>query len=144
MSSITKGYTREEIREVVHDYYLQPHGTRQAWLAANDLSVWTFRQWRTLVFEGDLDRTLVPRDDGDMTRKNRERTAYERLRAREIAEHQSKVEKLEQRIAELEGTNSALGKAIGLLHELNAAEPDTPLTSEQPGSLPRKTTSSGN
>ncbi len=30
MSSITKGYTREEIREVVHDYYLQPHGTRQA------------------------------------------------------------------------------------------------------------------
>lgn len=142
MSSITKGYTRDEIRGLVHEYYLQPHGTRKAWLDSKSLTVWTFRQWRTMVFEGDLDRNLVPRDDGDMTRKNGQWSAFERMRAREASEHQSKVADLEKRIAELEGTNSALGKAIGLLHELSVPEPDTTQTSEQPSSLPRKTTSS--
>ncbi|WP_427016415.1 hypothetical protein ACQCSX_16960 [Pseudarthrobacter sp. P1] len=125
MSGITQGYTRDEIRGFVHEYYLQPHGKRKAWLDSKSLTVWTFRQWRTMVFEGDLDRTLVPRDDGGMTRKNGERSAFEKMRAREIAEHQSDISKLEKRIAELEGTNEALGKAIGLLHELSVPEPET-------------------
>lgn len=130
MSSITQGYTRDEIRGLVHEYYLQPHGTRRAWLDSKSLTVWTFRQWRTMVFEGDLDRTLVPRDDGGMTRKNGQWSAFERMRAREAAEHLSDIDQLKARIRELEGTNTALGKAIGLLHELSVPEPDTDPTND--------------
>jgi hypothetical protein len=130
MSGITQGYTRDEIRGFVHEYYLQPFGQRKAWLDSKSLTVWTFRQWRTMVFEGHLDRSLVPREDGGMTGKDGERSAFEKLRSREIAKHQSEIGKLEKRIAELEGTNEALGKAIGLLHELSGPEPDTAPTND--------------
>lgn len=123
MTVTALGQTREEIREFVHEYYLQPHGTKAAWLAARSVPVWTFKQWRKLVYEGDLDRNLIPRDHGDMARTSGERSAFEKARAQEIAEHQSEVEQLKERIRELEGSNSALGKAIGLLHDLNAPEP---------------------
>ncbi|WP_217995920.1 hypothetical protein [Kribbia dieselivorans] len=66
-----------------------------------------------------------------MTVPKVKRTALERQRAKERAEHAAEVERLTARITELEGTNEALGKAIGLLHELNAQEPDeTPTTSD--------------
>ena len=69
-----------------------------------------------------------------MTRTNGEWSAFEKARAREIAEHQSEVEQLKDRIRELEGTNSALGKAIGLLHELSVPEPATATTKDPKGS----------
>lgn len=130
MSGITQGFTRDEIRGFVHEYYLQPFGKRKAWLDSKSLTVWTFRQWRTMVFEGDLDRSLVPREDGGMTGKDGERSAFEKMRAREIAKHESEIGKLEKRIAELEGTNEALGKAIGLLHGLNVPEPGPTSTND--------------
>jgi transposase-like protein len=125
-----QGYTRDEIRDFVHEYYLQPHGTKTAWLASRSVTKWTIRQWRRAVFEGDLDRNLVPRDYGVMAHTHGDRSAFEKARAKEIAEHQSEIEQLKGRIRELEGTNDALGKAIGLLHGLNVPEPDTKRTND--------------
>ena len=142
MAVDNKGFTNEEIREFMHEYYLQPFGTKTEWLASKSISDWVFRRWRTMMVQGDLDRGLIPREHDPMGPTNREMSAFEKARAKEITEHRSKVEQLEKRIAELEGTNSALGKAIGLLHELSVPEPGTPQTSEQPSSLPRRTTSS--
>ncbi len=130
----TQGFTRDEIREMVHEYHLQPYGTKRAWLATQSVTEWSFRRWRKMVFEGDLDRNLLPREHGGMARTNGELSAFEKARAKEIAEHQSEVEQLKGRIRELEGTNTALGKAIGLLHELSVPEPDTERTNEPKGS----------
>ncbi|MHB1173156.1 MAG: hypothetical protein ACYCZY_11835, partial [Lacisediminihabitans sp.] len=56
-------------------------------------------------------------------------TALERRRAAEQAAHISEVAKLNARVRELEDTNSALGKAIGLLHAMSEEEPaPTPTT----------------
>ncbi|WP_320537189.1 hypothetical protein [Pseudarthrobacter sp. IC2-21] len=129
-----KGFTREEIREFMHEYYLQPHGSRKEWLASTSVSDWTFRRWRTLMVQGDIDRGLIPREHGGMVPTNRELSAFEKARAREIAAHRAEVEKLQKRVQELEDTNSALGKAIRLLHELSVPEPDTTPTSAQNGS----------
>ncbi len=137
----TPGYSREQIREYVHEYHLQAHGTKQAWLARQSFTERQFRRWRKSLFEGDLDRNLVPREHGGMTRTRGEWTAFEKARAKEIAEHQAEVEQLSARIRELEGTNEALGKAIGLLHELSVSEPDESGTSEPPSSSPPRTPS---
>jgi hypothetical protein len=79
-----------------------------------------------------------------MARTNGELSAFEKARAKEIAEHQSEVEQLKSRIRELEGTNSALGKAIGLLHGLNVPEPGPGQTNDPKSSSKPKTSSSGN
>lgn len=128
--SVSPGYTREEIREFVHEYGLQPQGTKGAWLAAQPFTEHQFRRWRESVYAGDLDRNLVPRHDGGMTRTPGQWSAFEQARAKEIAAHEAEVQRLQERIHELEGTNQALGKAIGLLHKLNEQEPDGKTTTE--------------
>jgi hypothetical protein len=51
--------------------------------------------------------------------------------------------RLRARVGELEATNEALGKAIGLLHAMNAEEPGAaPTISDLDDSLPPKTDSS--
>jgi hypothetical protein len=138
-----RGISRDEIRELVHEYYVQPYGTRKEWLASQPVTEWTFRRWRKMVQEGDLDRNLIPREHGNMARTNGEWSAFERARAKEIAEHQSEVEQLKSRVRELEGTNEALGKAIGLLHGLSVPEPDTAPTNDPKSSSKPRTSSSG-
>jgi hypothetical protein len=130
MTTTTTGYTREEIREIMHQYYLQPYGTKQAWLVQQSIPAWKIQQWRKLVYEGDLDRNLIPRDHGSMSTTSSQRSAFERARAKELAEHQQEVDRLQEQIRNLEGANEALGKAIGLLHAMNASEPETPPTNE--------------
>ena len=61
------GFTAEEIREFVHDYEVQPFGTKLAWLAGSGVSYERLRDWRSAVFEGDLERGLVPRKGMPMT-----------------------------------------------------------------------------
>ena len=39
MLTISPGYTTVEIREFVHEYQLQPHGTKGAWLVHGDRDV---------------------------------------------------------------------------------------------------------
>ena len=139
----TVGITREEIREYVHQYNLQPYGTRTAWLEQQLFSRATFYRWNRLVFEGDLDRNLVPRETGIMTTTPNQRLAFETARAKEKAEHEAELAALRERVRQLEGTNEALGKAIGLLHALNEQEPAESRTNEPKNSSPRKTNSSG-
>lgn len=129
--TISSGFTTAEIREFVHEYQVQPHGTKGLWLAARGVSYERLRRWRDAVFEGDLDRGLVPREGSPMTVPPAKRTALEKQRAAERAAQQAEVERLTARVRELEGTNEALGKAIGLLHAMNEHEPaGTPTTTD--------------
>lgn len=61
------------------------------------------------------------------------------LRRRDEAE----LAQLRARVRELEATNEALGKAIGLLHEMNVPEPDaTPMIQNLDDSSTSRTDSS--
>jgi hypothetical protein len=130
--SISAGFTAEEIREFVHEYTAQPYGDKGAWLAARGVSYDRLRRWRLAVFDGDLDRGLVPRDSSPVKIPPGQRAALERHHARERAEHDAEVARLNARIRELEETNGALGKAIGLLHSMNEQEPVVPPTTSDP------------
>lgn len=132
--TVSVGFTAVEIREFVHEYYVQPRGQKMSWLAAQGVSYDRLKRWRATVFEGDLDRALVPREGSAMTVPSPKRTALEKARAAERAAHEAEVAALSKRIRELEGTNDALGKAIGLLHALNEHEPDEPPASSDPSS----------
>ena len=140
--SISAGFTTEEIREFVHEYQIQPHGQKGPWLAERGVSRSRLRKWRAAVFEGDLDRGLIPREGSPMTVPPGTRTALELARAREREAHQAEVERLSARIRELEGTNDALGKAIGLLHAMSELEPDASPTSSDPSDSSQPRTSS--
>ncbi|SEH77731.1 hypothetical protein SAMN04515694_1041, partial [Leifsonia sp. CL154] len=98
---VTTGFTAEEIREVVHEYHLQPHGTKLAWLQARSISRDKIRRWSTAVFEGDIERSLFPRQARAMTHPGR-RAWLEQQRARERAAHEAEVERLNARVQELE------------------------------------------
>lgn len=141
--SISAGFTREQIREFVHHYGLQPHGQKAFWLQRQGVSYDRLRRWRSAVFEGDLDRGLIPRDSGGVTVPADKRTGIERQRARERAAHEAEVARLSARVRELEQTNEALGKAIGLLHQMSDQEPAAtlPITDPSDSSTPRTTSS---
>ncbi|MEI8082094.1 MAG: hypothetical protein WCI74_09650 [Actinomycetes bacterium] len=133
--SISVGFTAEEIREFVHEYEVQSHGRKAAWLSAQGVSYDRLRRWRSAVFEGDLDRGLIPRHGSAMTIPPGGRTSLERQRARERAAQEAEVARLNARVRELEVTNTALGKAIGLLHQLSEQEPAaTPTPTDPPAS----------
>ena len=130
--TVTVGFTAEEIRAFVHEYHLQPYGQKASWLAQQGVSYDRLRRWGSAVFEGDLGRGLIPREGKPMTVPSAKRTALERARAAERAAHEVEVAKLSDRIRELEGTNDALGKAIGLLHAMSEHEPDEAPTMSDP------------
>lgn len=132
--SISPGFTAVEIRDFVHEYYQQPHGRKSEWLAARDVSYDRLRRWRSAVFEGDLDRGLLVREGSPMTVPPGKRTALEKARTMERLAHEAEVAELNERIRELEGTNDALGKAIGLLHAMSEEEPDADPTMADPPS----------
>jgi hypothetical protein len=142
--SISAGFTVEEIREFVHEYQVVPYGRKGAWLSDRGVPYERLSRWRQAVFEGDLDRGLIPREGSPMTIPAGKRTALERQRARERAAHEAEVAKLNARIRELEGTNTALGKAIGLLHSMSEQEPVGTPTKTDPSdsSLPIASSSS--
>lgn len=124
--SITPGFTTAEIRELVHEYQVQQHGQKAIWLRERGLTYAHLIKWRKAVFGGNLDRGLVPRQARGMTLPPKQRTELEKQRAAERAAQKAETEKLQARIRELEETNAALGKAIGLLHQMSEQEPDDP------------------
>jgi len=142
--SISAGFTTEQIREFVHHYQVQPHGQKALWLERQGVSYDRLRRWRSAVFDGDLDHGLIPRDSGGVSVPPQKRTGIERQRARERAAQEVEVARLNARVRELEQTNEALGKAIGLLHQMSEQEPVATPTPTDPSvsSMPR-TTSSG-
>lgn len=133
--SIAAGFTAAEVREIVHQYQLQPHGMKAVWLAERGISIKRYRRWADAVFGGDLDRSLIPREGSPMTIPPKKRTALERARAVERSDQVAEVARLNARVRELEETNAALGKAIGLLHALSEEEPaETPTPDDPPRS----------
>lgn len=123
--SIAPGYTDEEIRSIVYEYERLRYGTKYAWVDKQSFSMHQLRRWRDAVYDGDLDRGLVPREGGRMTTPNQRRHI-----AKKDVQEEADNEQLRARIRELEATNEALGKAIGLLHQLSEHEPDTSQTNE--------------
>lgn len=139
--SSSPGYTTEEIRSYVYAYEHVTHGQKKRWLAEERISQWTMYRWRRLVFEGNLDYGLVPRESRGMSSSARRgeiaRDAAAASR-KALAAKDAELAAQAERIRELEGANDALGKAIGLLHELNAHEPaDTKMTEAKDSSTPR-------
>ena len=133
--SISAGFTAEEIREFVYAYTAQPFGRKAQWLSEQGVSYDRLRRWRLAVFDGDLDRGLIPRDSGPVKITPGERATVERHHLKERAEHEAEVARLNARIRELEETNGALGKAIGLLHSMSEQEPGArPTTPDRSGS----------
>jgi len=130
--SISPGFTAAEIRQVVHEYQLVPFGQKSGWLVEHEVSYKRLRRWQNAVFDGDLDRGLIPREGkSEMTVPPSKRTALEKARATEREAQAAEVTKLSARVRELEDTNAALGKAIGLLHAMSEEEPArTPTTSD--------------
>jgi hypothetical protein len=140
--SISPGFTAVEIVELVHEYHVQPHGQKALWLSSQGLTYHRLRRWREAIFEGDLDRGLIPRDGGGVTTPPVKRTALAKTRAAEVARHEAELTRLQARVRELEQTNEALGKAIGLLHARSEEEPDATPTNDPGDSSTPKTNSS--
>ena len=113
--SISPGFTTEQIREFVHQYEIQPYGQKAVWLVGQGVSYDRLRRWRSAVFDGDLDRGLIPREGGVVTVPPEKRSGIERQRANERAAQEAELARLNARVRELEETNAALGRAIGLL-----------------------------
>jgi len=133
--SITPGFTSAEIVEFVLKYQSIPHGQKTTWLEANNVSYRRFKRWRIAVLSGNIDRGLIPREGSPMTNPPEAPTPLEIMRATDRAAHDAEIQKLSSRVRELEETNTALGKAIGLLHSMNEEEPaPPPTTPESPAS----------
>jgi transposase-like protein len=141
--SISAGFTSAEMVELVYEYHLQPHGRKACWLVDHGLTYHRLRRWRESLYEGDLDRGLIPREGSYVTTPPVKRTAIARARAAEAARHEAEIARLKARVDELEQTNEALGKAIGLLHARSEQEPDaSPTTIDLGSSSTSKTDSS--
>lgn len=140
--SISAGFTAEEIREFVLEYQAQPQGRKGPWLSSRGVPYQRLRRWRSAVFEGDLDRALIPREGSPMTVPPSSRTSIARARAAERAAHDAEVATLNARVRELEQTNEALGKAIGLLHQMSEQEPAAISTTSDPSSSSKPRTNS--
>jgi hypothetical protein len=121
--SISPGFTTEEIVEFVAEYHRQPWGQKGSWLAERGLSNDRLRRWQSALFDGDLDRGLIPREGGVRTPQGK-RISMAKQRDARIARDEAELAHLRARVRELEASNDALGKAIGLLHEMNGQEPD--------------------
>ncbi len=127
--SIAPGWTADEVREFVYEYERQPHGTKSAWLAEQGVTRPRLGRFRAAVFDGDVDRGLVPRDRGTVTPPSTRRQIVKNAADREI-----EVDRLQARVRELEASNEVLGKAIGLLHAMRVDEPAQPPTPSTPSS----------
>lgn len=127
----TVGVARAEIREYVHQYNFQPHGTRTVRLTQQPVARAQFYRWNRILLEDDLDRNLVQRDHETMNATPSQRSALGFTRTKEHPEQQAKLAALRENVRQLEGTYEALRKAIRLSHTLNAQEPAEPKTDEQ-------------
>lgn len=141
--SISPGFTSAEIREFVVEYHLLPHGQKGAWRAAQGVSVRQLRRWEATVFAGDLDRGLIPREGGGVRVPPAKRTALAMAQTAKQDRDEAEMAHLRARVRQLEATNEALGKAIGLLHAMNVEEPDAaPTMTDLDDSSPPRTNSS--
>jgi hypothetical protein len=131
--TVSVGFTAEQIRGFVHEYEVQPFGGKGVWLAARGVSSERLRRWQSAVFEGDVERGLVPRQGVPVTVPHGSRKRLEQQRARERAVQEAEVARLQDEVRELEAVNDALGNAAGLWHQMSEQEPgETPDPSGPP------------
>lgn len=120
------GFTGPEKVALVEGYLGVPHGLKGVWLAERGISRCVMQAWRRAYLFGDLERGLVPRDTAGMDPSDSR--AVRRLEAQLAAERQARAREKaahEAEVARLEAMNAALGKAIGLLHDLSAKQEPT-------------------
>ena len=132
--AIARGWTDDEVRAFVYEYERQPWGTRLQWLAAQGVNRDRLQRWRSAVFDGDLERSLVPRDSSAGS-SPAQRRAIAQGRDQQLVE----VDALKERVRQLEEVNDVLGKAIGLLHQMNAQGPVSNEMNEQRDSFGQRT-----
>ena len=118
----TKEFSPEQRRRLVLEYLERPHGTKRAFLKEQDICFDQLRRWQAALADGDLDRGLVPRKTGVMTRRD----------ATEIRRLQAEVDRLNDQLAAERKAVDALGKAISVMHSLGVADG----AEDQTGSLP--------
>ena len=120
-------FTSEQKRLFVLEYMDQPHGQKAKWLQAQAFSRSVFRGWRLAYLGGDLDRGLTPRNAELVTSSGHRMIQLEKAFDRQTAE----LVKLRGQNEQLQATNTALGKAIGFMHERSEHMPgNTPTPSE--------------
>lgn len=121
------GYTSEELEALVHEYVGLGYGKKTAWLERKGITKHHIGVFRAAVFDGDLDRGLYPRKGSRMSFEGHRKLAAAR-RANQpedvIARQQEKIERLEAELATQRQVSASLGKAIGLLQQVNEQEPD--------------------
>lgn len=122
--TVSVGYSAEEIGDFVRAYESQPYGTKLSWLADQGVSHGRLRRWTEAVHFGDVLRGMVPRDDVHVSESQGIRRLQSKAVAAERAAHAAQLAALQARVNELEAVNDALGKAIGLLHQMSEQEPD--------------------
>lgn len=131
---VGQGFTAKQIRRLVDEYHRQPHGTKGAWLAGQGLSYGQLQRWRVAVFQGDLERGLIPREGSGMPVSPSERNAVAKQHAKELAKYEKKISQLTEKVTQLQASNDALGKAIGLLHSRSVQEPEATEAKQEPKS----------
>ncbi|PCC42321.1 hypothetical protein CIK65_12920 [Brevibacterium aurantiacum] len=146
--TITVGYSTVEIRAYLTEYDMLPFGQKGKWVDTQPFSKKQLYQWMRALVAGDLDRGLIPRENGTMSfpsrRKkmtealtsDRERVLMDELAAKEkaLAAKEAELARRNEDIHRLEETASTLGKAIGLLHARNVSEPDATEDQQDPSS----------
>lgn len=129
--TISPGFTTSDVRQLVFGYEQQPYGTKAAWLADRGHTRSRMKRRRQSVFSGDLDQGLIPRESGGTTPRKRREIIEQSVDQLQDA-HDAELEQLNARILVLEGTNDALGMAIGLLHAMREEEPDGLASTTEP------------
>lgn len=123
--TVSPGFSASEIEELVLEYERIPFGSKEAWCRERGIVPQRMRRWRMAYYGGDLERGLVPRKGVKMRRKYL--SPSERLLADKEAENErlrQEIQRLNADVYKLEKANEILGKAIGLLHQLNEQEPE--------------------
>lgn len=121
--------TAVEKREAVIEYMDLPHGQKTKWLREQPFSRSSFIRWRLSYLAGDLDRGLTPRNAGLVTSSGHRMRQLEKA----FAQQESEMAKLREQNEQLQATNAALGKAIGLMQKWSEHTPDNTPAPTDPG-----------
>jgi transposase-like protein len=108
----SRQFSAEDRRRLVLEYFVQPHGSKAAFLRDRQIGKDQFRRWRVALADGDLDTDQVPRKTGVMTRRD----------AAEVRRLQAEVDRLNEQLASERKVVDALGKAISVMHCLGVAD----------------------
>lgn len=134
--TVSRGYTSDEIRGFIAEYDTIPFGKKLLWVEEQSFTKWQLYRWMQASLSGDLDRGLVPRENGTMSIPSRRKTRSQPMtpnrdkdlaallaaKEKELAAKDVEINRQADQIHRLEEATDALGKAIGLLHDRDVHE----------------------